>query len=412
MKRSLLLLLFLSGQAYGSTYAFIGGTQTNAVTGRYYNVDDFEGGSTSEAAHALYVTTATTLTNLYAWTPDPGPTGGWSVAVYVDGVVTAQSVSNGDGETYKLDTDDVSVGADSRVDVKITGTGTPNAGRIKWAITYTSDVQYLGGYTLSLLTSTRYLNLKGSASTTSTVTRFVYPFAATAGHLHCNLSVAPGDGATRTFTIQKGGIDTAATIVYGAADSGIKSDDADGVACVGGNDLRLSCTATGTPAAANLTFWLDSTPDTAANFVLSSGSYATSSVLSDSAENYMSANGDLENPTATIADVDLCAPAMTVTAIYAILNAAPDNGAGTQQFTVALFEEDVASALSMVIAEAATTGNDTGSVEIALGNKIAYGFTPSGTPIATEVPRGVSICANIDEPAATNGAASIWNLLN
>jgi hypothetical protein len=400
-----IIFLLLTLPAGGATYAFIGATNGNAVNGRYYNVDDFDPGGTSEAVHRIYVTSDTTLTTLYVWaSADPGGAASWTITVYKDGVATAQSATIAAGTTSAIDSDDVSVSADSGIDVKITSSGTPAAARIGWSITYTSTVQYFGAYSSSLTTSARYLNLKGSNSSTSNTTRFVCPFALTLRRLHCDLSVAPGAGATRTFTIQKAGVATALLRTFGEADSGIKADDANSVVCAAGDDIRMACSATGTPAAANITFWLDSTPGTADNFALTTGSYATSSVLSNTVENYMSVNGELENPTATIANVDFWSSPITVTALYAILNAAPDNGAGTQSFTVALFEEDVASVLSVAIEEAATTGNDTDAgITIEEGHKIAIGFTPSGTPIATDVPRGVALCAQI--AAAGGGGA-------
>lgn len=392
-----IIFLLLTLPAGGATYAFIGGTNTNAVNGRYYNPDDFDAGSTGEASHRINVTSATTLTTLYVWSSaDPGGAASWTITVYKDGVATAQSATITAGTTSAIDADDVSVGADSGIDLKITSSGTPAAARIGWSITYTSTVQYFGMYTSSLLTSARYMNLKGTTTNTSTVTRFVAPCALTLGHLHCNLSVAPGAGATRTFTIQKAGAATSLLRTFGEADSGVKADDANSVACNAGDDIRIHCASTGTPATAAVTFWLDSTPGTAANFVISTGSFSTANVLSADDENYMPANGELEAPTATIANVDLWTVPITVTALYAILNAAPDNGAGIQGFTVALFEEDAASALSVAIEEAATTGNDTDAgITIEEGHEIAIGFTPSGTPIATESVRGVSLCAQI-----------------
>jgi len=67
-----------------------------------------------------------------------------------------------------------------------------------------------------------------------------------------NLTVAPGAGASRIFTLTKNGTDTGITITYGAAESGNKRSTPQVLDLEDGDLIQLKCGVTGTPADAGL----------------------------------------------------------------------------------------------------------------------------------------------------------------
>ncbi len=404
---AVLLLLAMAHSCFATSMAFIGATNGNAVANKYYHPDSFETGGTGNGGRIVHVATATTLDKLYVWAETaPGEGKSWTITVRDDTTGTAESATIANTDTSATDTDNVSIAANGKVTIFVTSSGSPAATRLYWAIVYTSNGQYLSGNFTNIATGTKYFNLKGYTASTSAVTRFVCPHAMTLTNFRCSSTADPGAGCTRTIALEKNGstVDMP-SFTYAEGETGTKTDDVTTVDIAAGDTLRIKGTITGAAANSTVDFWCIATPDTAGDCALFTGSYATTSPLGVTDPCYMPVNGSIPGPDDVLANVTMRSPGLTAKALYVVLNADPENGAGTQSFQIDLLEEGVASALSTTISEGATTGNDTDAgVTLEAGNAIALKFTPSGTPIDSEVPQGVSITARIPEVGSPAGA--------
>src|SRR3990167_415979 len=92
----------------------------------------------------------------------------------------------------------------------------------------------------------------------------------------------------------------------------------------------------------------------------------------------------------------------TIKNLYVELTSSPGSG---KSYTSALMVNGVATALSVAIADSATTGNDTAdSIAVNAGDLISLRITPSGTPTASTPRYGVVFEAGANESIILGGS--------
>lgn len=113
---------------------------------------------------------------------------------------------------------------------------------------------HLAGYATGSLSTSATEYFFPAAPSAGGVDNFVVWIAPKAGrlrHFATFNSVVPGGAASRTFTVEIGGVATALSNVYGAAESGRKTDTGT-VSVAEGDRIQIASEMSGTPAASNL----------------------------------------------------------------------------------------------------------------------------------------------------------------
>ena len=84
---------------------------------------------------------------------------------------------------------------------------------------------------------------------------------------------------------------------------------------------------------------------------------------------------------------------------------APDNGAGTQSYTITLRENAVDTGVSCTISETSTTCTDADSITSTALDRLSYSVVPSGTPTATAIRVSLvgSACSDEGDPCPLDG---------
>lgn len=194
------------------------------------------------------------------------------------------------------------------------------------------------------------------------------------------LTSAPGGSASLTFTVRKNGTDTAATVtITGAATTG--QDTTHEVSFSPGDTFNLSCTPTGTPTVANLSWRALCNSLTSASQILSTGITGTIS----SAKYFNIFGGDAQTSLNITKVIMPCAGVFSK--LSAALRTAPG---GSASWTIAVTLNGTDSSLSTTISAANTTGtNSANTIRVAAGDMVAFHMTPASTPAATRVSIGM-----------------------
>ncbi|HYD35551.1 MAG TPA: hypothetical protein VD999_05765 [Vitreimonas sp.] len=205
----------------------------------------------------------------------------YTFTVMVNGVASSLAVTiSGATDTRGLDTDEISVSAGDRVNLRTTASGTPTATPSSWSVEYESDtaqrfiVMGASGGNVDAA-GTRYnalfprQNIWQSASTTYLV-RSVAPIEATIKSFYVNLNGSPGAGKSYAISIMKNNSEEASSIVTiaDAATSGNVTGLSINVAR--GDYFTIKVTPTGTPTARQVRWGVEFQPDTDGESFISS----------------------------------------------------------------------------------------------------------------------------------------------
>lgn len=208
-----------------------------------------------------------------------------------------------------------------------------------------------------------------------------------------------GSGDTATFTFRKAGADQSLSAQL--TDTIQEADDiANEVAVVAGNTVALKRVTAGSPAANDYFWCVEWEPDDPDVAVYGYGSGSTN-LAANQFEGVFSGGVVWE----TESLLDIVAVPGQLTKHYVVLETAP--GAGTSR-TFTVFLDDVAQDGSggtpdtrVTIADAATTGNASFSLQCAVGTRLSVKNTVSGSPAATR---------QVGSFAFHSDTADNWNL--
>lgn len=201
---------------------------------------------------------------------------------------------------------------------------------------------------------------------------------------------APSSGQSRTYTVQKNGVNTSMTVtVTNPATGGVTV--ANPVSYAAGDTFNLSCTSTAADATGVIYFACVFSAATKRSFVLSQ----TAASASNSVANYFEFQGAASTTTTFLGNTDALFPTNgTLRNLYVTLSGSPGVG---KSYTVTLLKNDSPTAITLTISDSATTGSDlVHSVAVVPSDLLVWEITPTGTPTARQVGVGVEFAPTID----------------
>ena len=227
----------------------------------------------------------------------------------------------------------------------------------------------------------------------------------TFSNFRIKLQNAPGVGETTTIKLRVNGADTTLTVTIAGTDTtGVDSSHT--VHVNAGDRITLSSTPSAGIATgfvySNIIFSGDN--DKESNII--GGTYDN---ISATATEYNGLQGQVGTWLNTEAYCRQIIPTNGVIQdLYIMLTAAP--GAG-QSYDFTLMKNGAAQALTVQIANAATTGNDTNpahAITVAPGDSVSLRCVPTGTPAAPDARWGTTFKANIDGESIILGQNWSW----
>ena len=202
----------------------------------------------------------------------------------------------------------------------------------------------------------------------------------TINKLHVVLDTAPGGTGQYTFTLRKNGADTGlAVTIAGASLSAINGNQA--VTFAAGDSLSLSCNPSNTPAVPTNCYGYIEGYAADNSFPILAG---TNSGITPTVTNFISAQAGRGAWQTSDALANQIMPIGGVFKNLRIrLSGAPGTG---KSVVITLYKNGVASALSVLASDAATTGVDlSDQVSVVAGDTISIAAIPTNTPAAVTV---------------------------
>jgi hypothetical protein len=220
-------------------------------------------------------------------------------------------------------------------------------------------------------------NAAAGWSSTESDLQVVIPSSGTLSNLYTNLSTAPGNSKTYTFTVMKNGSATTLENVLTGAAILSGSDTIHTVAVAAGDTLTIRSTPTSSPAGTTPAFGLTFTPNnTGENFM----GFGSANAPSATVANYEQMLGIGNQAWAASESGRYMMPGpCTLRGLSVKLITAPGVG-NSRTFTIRKSTGD--TALSVTISGASTTGSISGNVECAQGEFVMLKSAISGTPAA------------------------------
>jgi len=326
----------------------------------------------------------------------PGEGKSWTFKIRAGNPIADTNLSviiSGTDTVSSLDTDIVSISAGDLVNISAVGTGTPvDAGAVYWTCSFTPDISgetILSSSSGSWDTSLYYAPLFGRKIPDSV--RFdgqtLFPTSGTLKKFYITLSAAPGAGTSRTFKLEKNGVDSDVAITISGTDiSG--SDLVNSLSVVAGDKVAFNQTAvSGTPATAIAYSGVVFSPDT-------QGEWITAATTDD---------GLQTNPAITEYQTLACgdsiltatenlqynlAQTTTAKAIYVALSADPGVSPDAWSFTLRK-NGTTDTALTTTIVADDSTGSLVTDVAISDGDLLTTKIVPINSP-ATSIESQIS----------------------
>ena len=335
-------------------------------------------------------------------TLDAQPGGGksYTFVLYQNNNPTSMSVTISGTDTTGEDiTHSVQVDNGDILQFVCTPSGTPAAARVRNSIVFfsTPDDEFsvsAGNGSISG-TATIYLSLDSSGTSSGLGSAIKCPLAGTLKNFYINLSVAPGTGLTRTFTVMYGTAGaTASDLVITISDSSTSgSDTAHTLAVVPGDVLRIKSEVSGSLAASDVL--------TRLTFVSSvSGRYwiggSTPSNLSTTDTEYFKPTAG-STATAQYLSEQRFTKDITIKNMYVEVSAAPGTGGSGKKRTFTLMQNGNPTALTFDILETATTNNITTDVVCAEGDLFELQSVPTSSPAAATSRYGFMVSTSSTE---------------
>lgn len=302
---------------------------------------------------------------------------------YINGVASSVSVALANTTSGQDATDAAFSVANDRIPIGNTVAGgtpaasTPN----RWRLQMIGASQPMCGRLSGSTTATRYSGIQDDSGTTGATTiEQVVPEAGTFKTFRARLDTAITSGSY-ALTLVKNGVDTAATITLDSTNQEA-GYTATTVTVAAGDKLYWKCVPS-TPSNARtiLTACLYDS-DTAGNGLLLSNNNVSASNSATVYNNWYGSGAW----NATESNVQALAEHIQITKVYVLLSASPGTG---KNRVVAIRQNGVSTVASVTIADAATTGTWTGTLNIARDDLINIIQTPSGTPTASTVKVGI-----------------------
>ena len=392
----LLLALWWPSLAFADhqfAQVYVSGENTPSATAARYNV--LHGGGAWDATEnnrKALMGAAGTLTNFRVTLASAAGAGkSLVISVRVNGATSALSCTFNDGTTVAcLDTSLVTVAAGDEVNVLATPASTPTVSTVTYACDFlptTAGLNSYGGGAFSTNLSsvvTEYLapQAPDTVGTTEFSQSMLMPFAGTIEALYVELSAAPDLGAgvqSRTFTVRVNNTTNSDCIVT-ISEAGLTGND---VTCsttfVAGDYLSIASEVALAPTAALAWTGLAIQPDQVGQFALglspseldvTNEMFNRVNVGSKSSWQVTNRNNRHQETNSFVGQ-----------ALYVLLSGAPDNGAGTQSYTITLEDNEVDTALTVTVSEASVSNNITGlNVQFSGDDLLTYDSDPVGTP--------------------------------
>lgn len=355
------------------------------------------GFSNNEANRLDVIPVATTIDNLIVTLSSaPGASTSFTFTVRKNQIDTTLSVViSGASTTGTLKGNPISYVAGDTISISCTPNNTPTApSTTNWSLqaSTSSNIQpILGGNSSTVSTgAASYNNINGGTNVawdaTEANVQSIVPAAGTFSNLFIKLSSAPGGAASYTFTIEVNGADSSVSTgaIAGASTTG--NDTLHSVSVVPGDKVSLKALPANGPASKTISWGATFTPTSGTNCIMLFGS---STLANTSALNFDTIGGLGGNWNATESTRQSIAPDMQFLNMYALVGTAPGAGGSGKKWSFFLRQNSVASNLSVVIAETATTGNTTATVVVSSGQFI--NFMSSGTLTPAAVTGGIHI---------------------
>lgn len=375
---------------------FGGHYQVLSASGTVYS--SLIGGSpwtSTELYNRKIVSTSGKITNLrVVLAGSPGAGKSYDFTLMLNGAPSALTLEIADAATSGSDTtNEVAVVAGDSISLRCVPTGTPAMVRAAWTSMFEGDLSkeslILGGPGVSTIsnTATEYSQIMG-ANDDPTLTendhRQVCPTPGIIKNLYVELSPDPGlaPDAYR-FTLRKNGISQSLTVTITANDT-TGNDTTHEVTVAAGDVLTMMVEPLETPSQTPYAYWgMTFVADISGESIILAGSMDDLSA-STTEYNFLQASYDYAW-TITEAEHYQLGQECTLKKFYVLLSGSP--GAG-KSYTFTLRKPGNGQAdgnLTVTIADAATTGNDTVNEDaIANDNYVGLKCTPTGTPAGAD----------------------------
>ena len=328
-------------------------------------------------------------------TAAPGVGKSYAFTLRIAGANSALGCTISDSATTCSDTDTAAVTAAQTVGMQCVPTSTPDAANAMYTVMFigtTAQQTTVGGGTHgdSLATSgSDYFPLSGTenSSTTETNMDVLLPLGGTFSGLRIALSGSPDNGAgtqSYVFTVRKNAAPPASPLTCTISETATTcSDTSNSVTVVAGDLVDVLVTVVGTPTARRVTSGVILTTTNDNEFAVMASDDAALGAAATGYARVVFAN---TAPNATETVTQQQSHQFAVTALYANVVTAPDNGAGTQSYTFTLRQDaaDSSPAVTCAISEASLTCNQTGaSTLVNLDDLLTTSVVPANTPVGS-----------------------------
>lgn len=339
----------------------------------------------------------------------PGAGTSWTFTLMLNGSPTSSACTISDAATTCNDTSDtVALVPGDIISIRSEPTNTPGAPgalRFAWVFDAAANTSVLLGGTTGAPSSGQYGLVQNYASANASLTNreVVIPTAGTFSDLSVKLTVAPGVGTSRTFTLVKNAGDQ--TLTCTIADAATTCNDASHSFTVAKGDVvSIRLDVSGVPASTVPRWSIGWSPDVDGESLLLFSSSSNLSPGGSTLYNFMA--GSL-GWTATESSAANLATAGTLKKAYVSLSGAPD---GSASYT---FNSRVAGAdgnLQVVVSGASTTGEDAVNTDaVTVGQLIDWSHFATDTPTTRFARLGVVLLTEVPAtptPTATATATT------
>lgn len=395
------ILLLIPIQANAMQQLWLGGVggtgQSNSATNFVLPMNYDAAPGATETSQENLITYAGVVNNMFIKNGTAAPGAGTSYTMTVrkngaDTAITCQ-ISGASATTCSDTTHSINVLPGDLIDIKTVPVGTPSGSiSFRTSLTFNStDSPNKSCYSSSSVGNTlatgatNYMPVTGGIAPTATEanTFIVVPISGYIESLSAVLGTAPGSGKSYTFTLRKNSTNTAmAFTISGTSTTG--STPPIRIAVSAGDKIDISSVPASTPSASKVALGFVFSSNTDRKFLYLANSFATAS--SASAKNYNAFTGvaSVFTATSTNRTTYFNGTSIKITDMYVYEQTAPDNGGGTQSYTISLFDSiaGVDTVVTCPISEASTSCVYSGAFSPDITNAQRYNIevSPTNTP--------------------------------
>lgn len=366
-----------------------GSSLTTAGTLYYAFCGNNSTGDGTEANRSIRVSVAGSAANFRIALEAGGPGAGdsWIFTIFKNGIATALTITISGTDTtgsFTASAEDFAVG--DTISLEVAETGTPTSRRWGASLEYTSDTpneQMILGFDNGFDNANPGYEWpagrNNGVNATEAQVGFLVAAPGTVSHFYVKTTAAAGTGNSTILTHRKGAADQALTVTISGAAEVTDQDTTNSYAVVAGNLIDISCTPVSTPNVGIYLWSFKFTPTTAGESILAA---LCENISGDEYGSLQSQGRLIETE---LGGTPL--PAGILKSEYVDLTVAPGVG---DSWNARLQNGGSSGALTVTVAETATTGNDTThSQAVAAGDKIRFFVDETGTAAATYARLGV-----------------------